>query len=206
MKIVKILLGLATLIVVAVVLFWPQFNGWFKNSKLLITAKGVGPIKLGQPLPAKYLNNKSMLQDQYVYGFYADGQPYEGFNLTKPPLLVAIENGPFLKWDEAHKVFKEPSIEKLKEELFEMQTKNVKVKFLMIETPFLRTEKGIGVGSTMQEIKEVYSKVHENAVPPSFGGDEYAVMPVELDQVVFYFKDQQSAKIGGKVQRMMIFE
>ncbi|MFH1873572.1 MAG: hypothetical protein ABH859_00085 [Pseudomonadota bacterium] len=201
----KILLGVGILMIAIAIFVWPRLDEWFNQDKMVITSKGVGTFQLGKSIPTQYLSDINKLQVQYIYGFYADGQLYEGFVFLNPPLKVAVQNGPFLKWDQAHKVFKEPAADQLKADLLNFSVAELKVKFVVIESPDLETAKGIGVGSSLAEIKQAYGQVQANPVPPTFGGDEYAVRPLALGQVVFYFENQQSAQTDGKVKRIMIF-
>lgn len=113
----------------------------------------------------------------YFKGMYADFLDYEGYLLKDLGMKIAVTS-----------------------------KRTNKVKFLVIDSEKLRTVEGLGVGSTLSDIKKVYPSCQANNVPPTFGNDGYAAMPKAGSNVVFYFKSKKSANYGEKVTRVMIFK
>lgn len=170
--------------------------------KMVLHNKGVGNIRIEKPIPLVLLMDKAKLKKQYFYSFFADGIAYEGFDLSDPPVRIAIKNGPFVKWDMERKSW--PPKEDLTTMALKMNPSDMIVRFIVIESDKVKTNKGIGVGSTLEEIKKKYKLLGVYKVPPSFGGDECSVRAKDLENILFYFKDKKSAEAGGKVIRISI--
>jgi hypothetical protein len=113
----------------------------------------------------------------YFKGMYADFLDYEGYLLKDLGLKIAVTS-----------------------------KKSNRVKFLVIDSDKIKTAEGLGIGSTLNDIKRVYPSYSANEVPPTFGNDEYAVMGKADSSVVFYFKDKKSFIGGSAVTRVMIFK
>ncbi len=168
--------------------------------KMVLHNRGVGNIRIEKPIPIGFL------KEQYFYSFFADGIAYEGFDLLSPPIRVAIKNGPFEKWDmiTTNPFDNWPPKEDITTEALKMDPKDMIIRFIVIESDKVKTSKGIGVGSTLKEIKNKYKLIGIYRVPPSFGGDQCSVKVKGLENVLFYFEDKKSAESGGKVVRISI--
>lgn len=78
-----------------------------------------------------------------------------------------------------------------------------KVKMIVIESNALKTNKGIGVGSSEKELHAAYPDTRLHPVPPTFGEDSCAADTKELKDVFFYFRSCEGTKVGSIVRVMM---
>jgi hypothetical protein len=159
---------------------------------------GVGEVVIGKPLPKG-------VKGDYFHGFYADGIAYEGFDLGNPKIRVAVTGGPFLKWDASGPNMDQyPPKINFAAKMAKVPHKDLLVKMIVIDSKGPSTKSGIGVGSTLNDMKKTGKLIGVHHVPPSFGGDRCSAKLKGLENVLFYFKDKKSAETGGKIIRISI--
>lgn len=84
--------------------------------------------------------------------------------------------------------------------------KKGKVYMIIIDGPGLKTADGLGLGSTLDDIRKRYQEVYFNHVPPTFGNDEAVAFSKEAPNIKFYFTDVESASKGKGAIRIMLFK
>lgn len=167
-----------------------------------ITKDGVGNIKINKSLPSEVLTEE--LLQRYRAGYYADGIAYDGFRLENPPILVLLDSGPFI--EKAKKGNPDPNDKSLVTKALSFARKKAKVKMIVIEDQEVRTDKGIGINSTLSDLKTAYDDTVLHPVPPTFGDDECVAMTKKLPNVHFYFPNCKSAEGGCQIRRILIFK
>lgn len=171
------------------------------KSLLKISQNSVGPVKLGKPLPKEILTVE--LEERYVAGYFADGQPYEGFRLQEPPITVLLDRGPFMR--KAKASMANPTEKGLGAKALMTARKGAKVCMIIVESKDIKTDAGVGMGNDINALKAVYLDLKVNPVPPSFGNDECVANSQTLPNVHFYFRTCKAAKEGETVTRVIIF-
>lgn len=173
------------------------------NSKTLwkISKNSVGPIKLGKMIPTKLLTRE--MEEQYVAGYYADGQPYEGFRFRDLGITVLLDRGPFLR--QSRTSVADPAKKGLAAKALMTAKKGAKVKMIIVESKNVTTDAGVGVGSNLAALKSAYPDLKINPVPSSFGNDECAASSKSLPNVYFYFSTCKAADEGQTVTRIILF-
>jgi len=167
----------------------------------LISADGVGRIRLGRPVPKDLLPADA--QASYVAGYHADAQPHEGFRLETPPVTVFLDRGPFLRAARSEAVAAPRPAFGV--QAMRAAKAGAKVRMILIESAVLKTASGVGVGSDLKALESAYGDLRLFAVPPSFGGDECTAQSASIPNVFFYFKTCEAAREGGTVVRVAIF-
>lgn len=163
---------------------------------------GVGTVLLGRPLPKDLIPKD--IESRYVAGLYADAQPFDGFRLEHPQVLVFLDKGPYQK--ASLKGYAEPEkAQKLAKQAVQALRQGAKVRLIVVESADVKTEKGVGVGSDLRALKDAYPDIKFWAVPPTFGSDECVAITSSMPSVHFMFSDCKAAEAGGKVVRIIIF-
>ncbi|MBN2160663.1 MAG: hypothetical protein JW807_14840 [Spirochaetes bacterium] len=170
----------------------------------IIRDSSVGPIVLHKRIPPSLIGPADILEKTYFATYIADARLFEGFAFGTPPVKVGIDDGPFYQSEKDHEV-ETPAMELLSREAAR-RVKNLKVSLLVVESPKIRTEQGIGVGSTLDDMRHAYGDLRMNPVPPTFSGDCCAAYTRRVRNVFFYFSDCAAAKRGAGVVRVMIFD
>jgi hypothetical protein len=122
----------------------------------------VGPIEVGKRIPKEMLTQD--LEKRYVARHIDDAQPFEGFRYDDPPITVGIAKGPFMAWDARHGL-DDPPMEQLRKKAAKAARGGAKVKSIWVEAAGPTTEAGIGVGSTIDALRQAYRDLAISRIP-----------------------------------------
>jgi hypothetical protein len=164
-----------------------------------IAAGKVGPVRLGEPLPKELLGDGAALR--YFARYVADGRVFEGFALENPALEAGIAGGPLSRHVKIHGVV-EPPVDSLREAGVKAARQGARVDGIVIRNADLRTESGLGVGSTLAEIEAAHGKAARLPAPPTFGDDLCNVRVEALPGVSFVFASCAAAESGAPAIRV----
>ncbi|MBK8996734.1 MAG: hypothetical protein IPM35_13445 [Myxococcales bacterium] len=112
----------------------------------------VDDIVVGAPIPARHLDDKARYEARWV----ADAQPMEGFLIGNPPVWVTLDKGPM---DEVEPGPIEELLPALAPKALAAARAGALVDAIVIEHPGITTAEGIGVGSTYQDLRDVYGEI-----------------------------------------------
>jgi hypothetical protein len=163
----------------------------------------VGPIELGKPMPGVLLDAPD-LDGHYVARFIADAQPLDGFRYDDPPLTVVLAAGPFAELD-AKGHHGEPPVDRLRAKAAAAARGGVAVKSVMIHGPGPATADGLGVGSTLAEVKAVYTDVRLMPLPETLGDDVCIAYSKSNQGISFVFGNCNKANAGDPVKRVDVW-
>jgi len=142
---------------------------------LRITGEGVGPLRVGQPLPQGALGSEAT--GRYVTTFYADAQPLEGFRLTKPPLTVFVRGGPFFDFGMSNPG--QPAPKQMAEQAVRLGIAGkLIVQMLVITQPGVQTSSKIEVGSRFDEVMGAHPEA-KLVVLPGMWEEPSCVVPLD---------------------------
>lgn len=135
------------------------------RTALRITSDGVGDVRVGEPLPARVL--ASDLASRYRVRWIADAQPFEGFELSEPPVYVHFSGGPMAEEDPIPTDETEiPTIQaRLAPRAVERARQGARIVSLLISVPELRTDGDIGVGSSHHELDAAHGPITLTRLP-----------------------------------------
>jgi hypothetical protein len=157
----------------------------------------VGPIELGKPLPAVVLGRD--LGQAYVARYVADGQPVDAFQLDDPPLLVILDKGPYSAAGGQDPTAMSPS-DKHRAEAVEA-AKAAAVRAVLVTGPGPHVS-GVGVGSTLEELRRAFPDLKLAPVPETLGKDRCVGRAKSLPGVGFVFSSCGKADKGEPVLRV----
>lgn len=126
------------------------------TADVIIETGGVGDVRVGQPIPKKYLDDARDPKGAYEIRWVADAQPFEAFRVGTPGRLAVID-GPFMRWGKSHAGPLEP--QKFVGEALRMARSTAQVQWIVIEEKGLFTREHIGVGSPFSALEKAYSGI-----------------------------------------------
>jgi hypothetical protein len=169
-----------------------------QKTEWTITEKGVGAVVLGRPLPAAL--RAPDLGTHYFARYFGDFQPEEGFRLADPPLEVSIGDGPFAKKAEEDTI--EPDAAAFAPAAVKAVKAGAPVTAVRVLGPGPRTAAGLGVGSTLADLRRANADTRVHPVPPTLGKDECVATTPGAPGVVFLFATCKAAEAGEPVVRV----
>jgi hypothetical protein len=177
-----------------------------------IHAAGVGDLRIGRRIPARYLRPSARPERYYRLGLHADAQTYDGFRFPSLPALVILRGGPYTAWFDSpkRKGGGRPSAalrRRLAAKAVRQARAGAKIAWIVVDRRGITTGKGIGVGSTLAELRQAYGAVKLLATPPDFGRDRCAArLPSGGHlQVWAYFADCRAARAGAGATRLSVW-
>ncbi len=159
-------------------------------------------VLLGEHLPAALLVG---IADKYVATFVADAQPFEGFRFDDPPVTVKLADGPWAEWNK--KASPEPLVpgSKRYRDFAGRAAKlapNMVVRMIEIASDLPRTEEGMHVGSTPEEIRRAYPQAKTFAVPGYYSDGDCGF---EIPHVIFFQETPRgSCDKNGRIAHIWI--
>jgi hypothetical protein len=183
------------------------------SGKPVVSQDGVGPIRVGEALPSRF-RDRRLLTAGYVATYYSDGQPLEGFKFADPP-VTAYVHGAFHEWGMTHvspKGSTSPPSAIRDRTIQAVLAGQLRVKMIVVESPDLKTDRGIGIGASKEEFQRAYPKLQIESIPPLW---EDPTVLAQDGRLVFFFASavEQPQKQGAptaiaktNVVRMVIYE
>ncbi len=194
-------LFLATITVLSGVAVAAQAKDDQAMGRWLISDRGVGKVVLGRALPRSLRTGD--LAERYFVRYFADGQPEEGFRYDDPPLLVVLASGPFQR--AAAKEVVQPDAARYRAAALQAVRAGARVRAVRVVGEGPKTAAGVGVGSTLADLRAAYPDLETHANPPTLGQDECAALSPSLPHVVFLFETCDGAASGARVLRVDVW-
>jgi len=158
----------------------PEGDPW------IITAEGIGPVVLGEPVPAAM-----RVSAQYALRLYGDFQPLEGFWNDESAVFAALATGPYHRRVEGGDIEPPPA-----ETLAAAAVKDAEstpVAMVYVESARARTEQGVRVGMRYAEFAGIHADAKVAPFPVLFEEPTCMGAAPELPHVHFFF-DKCGAK------------
>lgn len=160
----------------------------------------VGPVELGKKLPDVVLARE--LEKLYVARYIADAQPIDAFQLDEPPLLIVLDGGPYAAAAQVGDPSAMSPTDKYRGEAARSARAGAPVKAVLVMGPGPTTEAGVGVGSTLEELKRALPDIKLAPIPETLGKDLCVGRAKSLPGVGFVFATCGKANKGEAVLRV----
>lgn len=199
----------ALVVVGAVLLVTPtSVDAASRKLKVVIDIDRVGPFQLFKQIPGNLLSPAMRAKRNYVLGYVADAQPFEGFQFTAPPVLVRIANGPFERYDKTRGIPRQLKAVRKRlapRALALARSGKATVKMIIVMSPTITTRMGARVGSTLADLRRFYGPVEPFVVPGMYGDQDCLVRTPRLPSVTFMFSSCAAARRGKPVIRIVVW-
>lgn len=168
---------------------------------VIIETGGVGDVRIGQPIPKRYLEDAQDPKGRYVIRWIADAQPFEAFRVGEPGRLAAFD-GPFMRWGKSHAGPLEP--QKFYGEALRLARGTAPVLWIVIEEKGYFTRERIGIGSLFSAVEAAYPGIEVRRDPEWFDSKPTCrAAPTQLPKVEFLLAS--CGKGGnGEVVRILV--
>jgi len=163
-----------------------------------------GTVELGKPMPHALLRQN--LEKYYVADYIADAQPVDAFKFEDPPLTVEIENGPFTLASKRGESMGTPRSERYRDNAVKVARDGALVRTIRVTGAGLTTKQGIGVGSTLSDLKKAYPDFKNSPAPETLGNDTCFGHTKSLPSVSFIFETCAKADQGQPVLRIDLWD
>ncbi len=140
-------------------------------------------VLLGARLPASLLAG---IAATYVATYVADAQPFEGFRLEDPPVIVKLNEGPWTHWNKKSAPEPlEPGSKRYREfaEKAAKLAPNMIVRMIEIASEEPRTQEGAHIGSTPEELHSAHPTAKTFAMPGYYSDGDCGF---EISHIVFF--------------------
>ena len=163
----------------------------------LIECGRVGSVMVGAPVPTALIGG---LEAGYQARRVADGVAQDAFRLDQPPLTILIADGPFAAADrQGH----EPAAdEHLRTLAVQAVRDGALVAAISVRGAGPATAAGVGVRSTLAQLRAAYAEVNLHGVPATEGDDEGVATTPDLPGLGFVFASPEAAERGAPVKRV----
>lgn len=160
----------------------------------------VGPVELGKKLPDVVLARD--LEKLYLARYIADAQPIDAFQLDDPPLLIVLEGGPYSEAAKEGDPSAMSPTDKYRGAAAKAARGGTPVRAVFVMGPGPTTEAGVGVGSTLDDLKRALPDIKLAPIPETFGKDMCVGRAKSLPGVGFVFATCGKANKGEAVVRV----
>lgn len=166
------------------------------NVQWRVTAKGVGAVVLGAPVPEP----ADGFAATYESSYYSDAQPLEGFKFSDPPVVAYVKGGPFAKYGYDHVGGAVPA--KIKQRAVGLaKAGKLTVDMILVTDPRPKTEHGIGVGDSYATFAQLNPSA---AKPHHFPGLWEEPTCMLSEDTIHYFFDNCEALDQAKLLRIAV--
>jgi hypothetical protein len=160
----------------------------------------VGAVELGKRVPDALLGPG--LEQRYEAIYIADGQPVDVFRFDVPPIMLVLAKGPWRTAGRKADPAGPPPADQHRAKAVELARQGVEVRAVIVLEPGPKTEAGVGVGSSLDELERAYPDLKLRPFPEVLGDDACVGRTKSLADVAFVFSDCRKAKQGEPVRRV----
>lgn len=167
-----------------------------------IRSDGIGPIRLGAPIPAELA-----VADRYTLRLYADAQPLEGFWIGEPAIFAALADGPYRRWLADSGELDVPPPNRFAADAVREASAGALVEMAYVEAPGITTPEGVGVGTRHDDFIGAYPDAEVGPIPPLFEDPTCMGQTGALPRVHFFFdrcEDGASPPPDARVVRIAV--